>query len=121
MPRRSFAAGISAEALARAGVEVLPPLERELQADIVQALRQLGWSVWELQLGSAGNGAVYGTKGLPDLYVFKPGRGAVWLELKRPKTGRVSPAQHERHAELRSAQIPIHVVRSLDEALGLLT
>lgn len=121
MPR-SFSAGVrGSKALARVGVEEAPPLERELQAGIVRALRRLGYTVWEMQLGSQGNGAVYCTKGVPDLYVFKPGRGAVWLELKRPKTGRVSPAQHERHAELRNAQIPIHVVRSLDEVLGLLT
>lgn len=120
MGRGSFARGVSRDALKAAGVDMPPPLERETHAAIVKVLRGLGWTVWEMQLGSQGNGAVYCTKGIPDLYVFRPGASPVWLEVKREHLGRVSKAQAERHGELRLAGIPVRVVTSVSEALAAL-
>lgn len=111
-----FADGINPEALKRAGVDVPPPLERDIQRAIVNHLRGLNWTVWEMYLGSERGGSVWATKGIPDLYVFKPDRAPVWLELKRERLGRVSKAQAERHEELRRSGIPVHVVTSVSEA-----
>ena len=97
-----------------------PPLERHIQAQMVQYLKLTGWCVWELFKGTERGGHVRMTPGMPDLYAFRPGR-ALWLELKRPKLGRLSPSQVERHIELRLCDIPVHVVTSLEElraALG---
>jgi len=111
-----FSDGINPEALKRAGVDVPPPLERVTHRSIVNHLRGLGWTVWEMQLGSQGNGAVWCTAGIPDLYVFKGTQPPVWLEVKRQRLGRVSKAQAERHEELRRSGIPVHVVTSVSEA-----
>lgn len=90
--------------------------EAAIQAQIKDLLTLLGFTVWEMQKGSTRGGSVWCTKGVPDLYVFGKGK-AMWLEVKRPKTGRMSPAQIERHAELSTAGIAVHVVRSPEEAL----
>ncbi|MCP2015636.1 hypothetical protein L1280_002804 [Deinococcus sp. HSC-46F16] len=95
------------------------PLESTIQAQIVQALKGQGFTVWELFKGSSRGGQVWATKGIPDLYVFAGGR-AVWLEVKRPKTGKLSAAQHERHQELTVCGLPVHVVTSREEALAAL-
>lgn len=95
------------------------PLESAIQAHIKEVLTLSGWQVWEMYKGSTQGGSVWATKGLPDLYVFKAGR-AVWLEVKRPKVGRLSPAQHERHRELTLCGLPVHVVTGPSEALAVL-
>ncbi|EYB68914.1 hypothetical protein DEIPH_ctg013orf0017 [Deinococcus phoenicis] len=94
-------------------------LESTIQAQIVQALKAQDFIVWEMFKGSARGGQVWATKGIPDLYVFRSGR-AVWLEVKRPRTGKLSPAQRERHHELTICGLPVHVVTSPEEALAVL-
>ncbi|AFZ67006.1 VRR-NUC domain-containing protein [Deinococcus peraridilitoris] len=89
--------------------------ERELQADIVAEFGNLGWICWELFKGSTRGGAIWCTTGIPDLYVFRPGR-AFWLELKQPGNG-PTPEQLARHAELRRAGLPIFVAWTVEEAL----
>lgn len=94
------------------------PLEAAIQSQIVQVLRLKGWHVWEMQKGSSGptgNRRVFCTPGIPDLYVFKPGGKAFWLEVKRPKTGKLSPAQVERHRELNLCGLPVYVATSIEE------
>ena len=91
-----------------------PPLEKHIQAQLVKYLTLTGWNVWQMQLGSVGKGAVFCTPGIPDMYVFKPGH-ACWIEVKRPRLGKVSPAQVERHGELACCGLPVHVVTSLEE------
>lgn len=95
------------------------PLESAIQAQIVQVLRLRGWIVWELFKGSGRGGTVWATKGMPDLYVFQRGGKAVWLEVKRPGTGKLSPAQKERHHELTICGLPVFVVTSAEEALAV--
>lgn len=97
-----------------------PPLEKHIQSQLVQYLQLTGWAVWQMQLGSAGKGAVFCTPGIPDLYVFKPGR-ALWIECKRPRLGRLSPSQILRHQELTLCGLPVHVITSLDELQAVLT
>lgn len=55
------------------------------------------------------------TRGTPDLLIVAEGR-AFFLELKAPR-GRVSPAQHECHAQLRAAGAEVAVAFNIDEAL----
>lgn len=92
--------------------------EWAVQAQIVAALRVKGWTVWELFKGTARGGQAWCTKGLPDLYVFRPGF-ACWLEVK-DDLGSLAPAQRDRHAELNAAGLPVYVVRSIDEAFAAL-
>lgn len=95
------------------------PLESAIQAHIVHFLTLKGWTVWQMQLGSQGNGAVYCTPGIPDLYAFN-GKHAIWLEVKRPKTGKLSQSQQQRHEELHSAGLSVHVVRSVEDVMEVL-
>ncbi len=100
-----------------AAVLPAPPAssEAELQAQVKRELVADGWSVWEIFKGSARGGSVFATKGIPDLYVFRPGLTA-WLELKQPGNGPTAE-QLARHAELRAAGIPVGRAWTLDEAL----
>jgi len=95
------------------------PLESTIQAQIVQALKLTGWTVMEAFKGSARGGVVYSTPGIPDLIVVKSGR-VVFLEVKRPKTGKLSPSQRTLHAELGNAGAALHVVTGVQEALAAL-
>jgi|GEM_PF-1174708 len=99
--------------------------EQALQKQIAQFLDAAlaGNSFYSaLPLGGGGRvrGALLratGTKiGLPDVMVLDGGR-ALFLELKTPKTGRVSPAQEACHKALRRAGCAVYVIRSLDEAI----
>ena len=75
-------------------------------AEIVKALRKCGCEV--LSLAKLGNGA-------PDLLAYKPGVTQVLtlMEIKKAK-GKVRPAQAKFHKAW-----PVHVVRSVDDALAL--
>lgn len=54
--------------------------------------------------------------GFPDLICLIPGGKTVLIEMKAPKRGRLSPAQIECHAALRSLGHVVGVARSIDEA-----
>lgn len=99
------------------------PLESAIQAQIVQALKLKGWLVWEMQKGTngpTGNRRVFCTPGIPDLYVFHKSGRALWIEVKRPRTGKLSDTQKERHHELKLCGLPVHVVTSLDDVLAVI-
>lgn len=57
--------------------------------------------------------------GIPDHVVMHPGT-VLWLELKVPKTGRVSAAQKLRHEELRALGHRVAVCRSVTDVLDAL-
>jgi Holliday junction resolvase len=73
------------------------------QVEIVSALRKVGCCVMHMHtLG----------KGVPDILVAR--RGRLWLvEVKGPK-GKLTPDQEAFHAAW-----PVHVVRSVDDAINL--
>lgn len=102
-----------------AGALLPPPKESQLQAAVVKYARLTGWTVWEMQKGSKGNASVYCTPGIPDLYFLRD-RFALWMELKRGSLGRVSPHQHDRHAELTAASQRLYVCRTFEEARAVL-
>lgn len=103
---------------------VKPPLEREIQKSIVQYLRASGWQVWQTSQGFRRDpGGTRMTPGIPDLYTIHPEHGAVWLEVKRGKVGRVSVAQRafaDDHRSCGNWTIPaVFCVRSLDDVRSL--
>lgn len=82
-------------------------------ADIVQALRSVGWYV--IDLARAGSG-------VPDLLCVR--RGMVQLVevkdgSKKPSARRLTLAQIELHEDCRSAGVPVVIVSSVAEALEL--
>lgn len=96
-----------------------PPLEKHIQQMIVEFLRMTGWTVWQMYKGSDSGGVVWVTPGIPDLYVFK-GPRFVWLEVKRPRLGRLMAKQVQRHAELTASGLPVAVVTSLEDVQAAL-
>lgn len=76
--------------------KVKPPLEREIQKQIVQYLKAAGWSVWQTSQGHKHPTGAKGlriTPGIPDLYAIHRKHGAIWVEVKRPG-GTFSEAQN---------------------------
>lgn len=73
---------------------------------------------------TAGQRARFGAKrkaegvaaGFPDLGVLLPGGRTVFIEMKAPKSGRLSDAQRMRHAELRALGFGVGVATSIDTA-----
>lgn len=58
--------------------------------------------------------------GMPDLLcLWRPGKGAL-IEVKRPKTGRLTDEQKAVHARLSSIEWPVATVTSQDEAYAFL-
>lgn len=62
--------------------------------------------------------------GVPDILVFAPGphygTTVIGIELKTPKTGRVSDAQTETHADMAAAGIRCRIARSLEDVQDIL-
>ena len=61
------------------------------------------------------------TRGWPDRIVLLPHGHLIWVELKRPRGGVVSPAQRVAHEELRRLGQNVVVLKSkeeVDEFLG---
>lgn len=107
-----------------------PPTERIIQRQIVKALRLAFPRVFTVAVPNgavlAGNatqrarhmGALVGdglVKGCPDILCLW-NRGNATLEVKRPKTGKVSDTQKEIHGLLERIAVPVKVVTSVDEA-----
>jgi len=59
--------------------------------------------------------------GIPDLYFADVSRGTYWIELKRRKGGKVSPAQSERMIALRDAGHQVAVCHGAAEAINQLS
>ena len=76
----------------------LPTIETEatFQAQVVELFRTCGWSSYHTYDARRSN------PGYPDLTLWHPRRGIIWLELKS-RTGRVSPEQQRMIDELNVA------------------
>ena len=59
-------------------------------------------------------------RGWPDRIVLLPHGITVWVETKRPTSGRVAPAQRLVHEELRRLGQRVEIVWSKDDVDGLL-
>jgi hypothetical protein len=75
-------------------------------AKITRALREQGALVWHLDCREPGR---------PDKLIAFLGRLTL-LEIKAPKTGRLSREQREAHAEMARHGVRVHVVRTVREA-----
>lgn len=76
------------------------PLEKQVQAHVKLALRSLGFVVSDLSQPRR----TMQTIGLPDLYAQHVAwRLRVWIEVKRPQSGRLSAAQAAWHATEQAA------------------
>jgi hypothetical protein len=65
-------------------------LEADVQREVIRLFRAMGGDVYELSQKRAAKQ----TPGLPDLWCFMPRRRlGFWWETKRPRGGRLSPAQ----------------------------
>lgn len=97
--------------------------ESEIQAAIADALRLRGCYVERRNSGAvrtqAGGLVRLAPVGTPDLALVLPGGRAGFVEVKRPGE-RPTPAQAEKHAELRGYGAVVVVAHSVDEALELL-
>lgn len=94
--------------------------EHEIQREIVQAIELMGWAVFAIPNGGVRN-AVTAMKlraegvrpGVPDLFV--PAL-KLWLEVKKPKTGRLAKHQVAWRDYLRDAGYEWAEVRTADDA-----
>lgn len=76
------------------------------EAEIVDALLGVGCSVQRLS-----------DKGVPDLLVFSPHNGrTLLLEVKNPKSGRLTPDQSQWMVKWRG---PVHIVTTIADALRI--
>lgn len=87
--------------------------EKDLQIGVVQYLESLGACVDQNYVGSKRGGAVWKTKGTPDLYVALNGK-TLWIELKTA-TGKLSDAQKDWHERFRAQGVQVVVCRSIYE------
>lgn len=58
--------------------------------------------------------------GIPDRLVILPGGNLMFVELKRPKGGVVSPIQRVIHARLEALGVPVHIVSNKEEIKELI-
>lgn len=87
-------------------------LESSIQAAILRWLRsQPDCYPVKFQAGA------FTERGIPDV-ITSVGDRILWLEVKR-SNGRVSKIQAVKHARIRRAGAPCHVVRSLDEVVEI--
>lgn len=68
-------------------------LERDVEAALVRGVRQAGGICLKFIPDLV--------EGMPDRIAVLPGGALIWIELKRPKGGRLSDAQLHRHKRLR--------------------
>jgi hypothetical protein len=89
-------------------------LESEIQSDIMDAAKALGWFVDKIMR--------CGRKGFPDLYLARQRNGVKQhklIEVKRPGE-EAEPQQKKRHRELRAAGVEVHVVDNVLDAKRIL-
>lgn len=101
------------------------PTERQVQRAVVNGLRRQGYLVFAIPNGGTRNrneaiqmkldGV---TSGIPDLFAIGAAGKPCWLEVKRPKGGRLSENQKWAISALRERGQPVAVVTSYDEAIA---
>jgi len=84
--------------------------ESDIEENFVRYIHQLGGKSYKLKR--------HGQRGWPDQTVFLPNRfGPLFIELKRPKTGRPSQQQISQLIELNKFGHPGLITDSFDEAV----
>lgn len=77
-----------------------PPKEAAEQLAIITWLRNRNYFVYEIPNHKGMRSHMGATEGMPDLQIVLEGGKVIWLEMKRTKGGRLSPAQKKIHAHL---------------------
>lgn len=90
-----------------------PPLESAIVERIRKALFAASWTIVDKTHGGEFQ------SGIPDLITFRPGRGVQFVEIKRPKGGRLTPAQKSRFARWEASGLGVWVLTGPDD-IGLL-
>lgn len=80
-------------------------LEKRVEKRLVDGVKKLGGRC--IKLVSQGN------NGLPDRLVLLPGGRMVFVELKRPKGGRLSPVQVVQQKKLRSLGFEVRILSNI--------
>jgi len=89
-----------------------PRLEKEIENALRKALKKAGWHTWK----------THGNRfqaGFPDLYCLHPIHGQRWIEVKRPKTGRLTAPQVAQFELFESFGVGVWVLDS-ESTTGLL-
>jgi hypothetical protein len=86
--------------------------ESDIEAELVMRVTLAG--------GMAKKVTVIGTRGFFDRLVILPGPRVIFVELKRPKGGRVSPHQKQWHARCRSLGVEVALVKRSEDIDRLL-
>lgn len=89
------------------------PLERQIQIEIENKLRVMEWFVQRM------HGSMF-QSGVPDIYAHHVRYGGRWIEVKRPKGYRFTPAQTLKFPLMAGHGIPIHICTSAEQIPALL-
>lgn len=88
------------------------PSEASIVRRIKTALKDAGWRVWK------NHGSAYSEPGLPDLMAIRDGK-FVAIEVKRPRSGRLSAAQTRWIKKIEEQGHEALVARSVDDVRHL--
>lgn len=97
---------------------VLPP--GSIVAAVVNEQRGAGRTAEQRARFGAARRASGVVSGFPDLICLLPAGRTVLIEMKAPRTGRLSDAQRELHARIAALGHPVAVATSIDTALAAL-
>lgn len=86
-------------------------LEREVESHLFSLARAQGWGCEKFKPDL--------NSGMPDRLILLPDRRCIWVELKRPKGGRLSPLQRYQHKKLRNMGQDVRVVWTKEQADSL--
>ena len=81
------------------------PKQDKNAGELIEAMRALGW-YW-LDLSAVGGG-------VPDGIAIRGGR-MVFCEIKDPKVGRLTPAQEDLHAVLKSKAVTVEILTCVED------
>lgn len=94
----------------------MPSVKRTKESVIERALvdyaKARGGVCWKVR--------VIGQRGFVDRLIVLPYGRVIFVELKRPRGGRLSPHQKQWHAEMRALDVEVAVVRNLADIAMLL-
>jgi hypothetical protein len=94
-------------------VTTKPPLERTIEQKFVKWVTAQGYSCLKLN--------VLGRRSWPDRLVVLPRGRVVWIEFKRPGSGKLSPGQELLHETLGQLGHKVHVCYDVTSAQAVVT
>lgn len=93
---------------------VKPPVrENVVENELIARVKRAG--------GIAEKATTLGWRGFFDRIVILPGGRVIWVEVKKPVGGRVSPHQRLRHARYRALGMDVRLIRDFADIDRLMT